>query len=457
LLSFEINPASTRHLFIKTFLADFLEIFFAFIFCNDKKMEILTDFWKPYSVIGKALIQFWWIVFPVMLFYLFKILWMDFVSLYSRFSWLKSLKWTYLEIIPPKDLEKGPQPMEAIFQGMSGVLKTLSVFETHLLGKFTDRFSLELVGLGGEAHYYIRTQTKYRNLIESQIYAQYPDAEIIEVEDYTKNFPKVVPNKKWNLWGTDVKLTDPDPYPIKTYDKFEESITGETIDPVGAFVELFNTLPPGQNIWIQWILCPLMETWRVDEMKEVQKLAGRINGETRGILSDLTDVITHIFQGMFGPVEFPKTEKKEEAPLEFRLTPVEKEKLKALEENLGKNAFRTKMRVIYIGRKEGFDSANVSALFGAIKQFHDLNSNSLAPDNQSKTYALYVAPDARVAYRQRKIYRRYRDRDMDGYKMVLSTTELATLFHFPNMNIKAPSLTRVESKKGSAPFNLPVK
>ena len=94
---------------------------------------------------------------------------------------------------------------------------------------------------------------------------------------------------------------------------------------------------------------------------------------------------------------------------------------------------------------------------GAIKQFSDLNSNSMKPDNGSKTYAYYVATDARQNYRRRKIYRRYRDRDMDGAKVVFSTTEMATLWHFPNMNIKAPSVTRVESKKGSAPFNLPVK
>jgi hypothetical protein len=382
---------------------------------------------------------------------------MDFVCLYSKFSWLKTRKWTMLEIIPPKDLEKGPQPMEAIFQGMSGVIETDNVFKRYLQGKVTDRFSLELVGLGGEVHYYIRTQTKFRNLVESQIYGQYPDAEIIEVEDYTQNFPKVVPNKKWMVWGADMELTKPDPYPIRTYDKFEESITGEAIDPVGAFVELFGTLPPGQNIWVQWILCPLKEIWREDEMKEVQKLAGRISGKEKGILGDLTDVFTHIFPGLFGPVEFPKTEKKEEAPLEFRLTPVEKEQLKALEENLGKNAFQTKMRFIYIGKREGFSTSYISAFFGAIKQFSDLNSNTLKPNNQSKTYAYYVATKSRADYRRRKIYRRYQNRDMDGCKVVFSTTELATLWHFPNMNIKAPSVIRVESKKGSAPFNLPVK
>jgi hypothetical protein len=420
-------------------------------------MEIFTGFWQPYSVIGNTLIKFWWAIFPVMFFYLFKTLWMDFVSLYSKYSWLRAREWMMLEIIPPKDLEKGPQPMESLFQGMSGVLETDNVFKTYLLGKFDDRFSLELVGLDGEVHYYIRTQTKYRNLIEAHIYAQYPDAEIIEVEDYTKNFPKVIPNKKWTLWGADMILTMPDPFPIRTYDKFEESVTGEVIDPIGSFVELYGTLPPGQNLWLQFILVPLREEWREKEMQEVQKLAGRISGKGKGLLGDLADVFTHILPGIFGPVEFSKTEKKEEAPLEFRLTPMEKDQLKALEENLGKNVYRTKMRFLYIGKKKGFDMSYVSAFFGAMRQFSDLNANTLKPSSLSKTYAYYVATQTRADYRRRKIYRRYRDRDMDGEKIVFSTTELATLFHFPNMNIKAPSLTRVESKRGSAPFNLPVK
>ena len=420
-------------------------------------MEIFAGFWQPYSVIGNTLIQFWWAVFPVMFFYLFKILWLDFVRVRSKYSWLKSLKWTYLEIIPPKDLEKGPQPMESIFQGTSGVIETDNIFKIYLRGKFTDQFSFELVGSGGEMHYYVRTQTKYRNLIESQIYAQYPDAEVIEVEDYTQNFPKVVPNKNWMLWGTDLELFLPDPYPIRTYDKFEESITGEAIDPMGAILELFGTLPPGQNIWIQYLFYPEKEIWRVDEMKEVQKLAGRISGKEKGIFADLADVFTHLFAGLLGPVEFTAAEKKEEAPLEFRLTPMEKEQLKALEENLGKNAFKTKVRFIYIGKRKGFDMSYPSGFMGAMKQFSDLNSNSMKPESGSKTFAYYVATDARQNYRRRKIYRRYRDRDMDGVKVVFSTTELATLWHFPNMNIKAPSVIRVESKKGSAPFNLPVK
>ena len=389
---------------------------------------------------------------PAVFYFLFKILWMDFVNS----AWGKSLSWTVLEVIPPKDLEKGPKPIESLYQGLVGVVVSFNAVEEFLKGAFTDVFSFELVGLGGEVHFYIRTQKKYKNLVEAQIYAQYPDAQVVEVEDYTQNFPKVVPNKTWDLWGSDMELSKPDPFPIKTYDKFEESITGTMIDPIAAFVETMGTLPPGQNLWLQIVTQPLPEKWRDDEMKLVQKLAGRVNGKKGGIWQDIVDVFSGILPGMLGPIEFSKSEKKDEQPLEFRLTPGEKEQLKALEENLGKNAYKIKMRVIYVGKKDGFDKSYVSAFFGALRQFNDLNLNNLKPENQSKTYASFVAVDQRLQMRKRRIYKRYKERDMTGKKFVFSTSELATVWHFPDMGVKTPALVRVESKKGSAPSNLPV-
>lgn len=405
-----------------------------------------------YKAIGQMFYQYWWIIFPMAFYYLFKLIWMDSIQK----SWAKSLEWTLLEVIPPKDLERGPKPMESIYHGLVGVVVSFTAKEEFLKGMFTDTFSFELVGAGGEVHFYIRTQTKLKNLVEAQIYAQYPDAQVLEVEDYVKNFPKVIPNKDWDLWGSDMELAMPDPYPIRTYDKFEESITGTMIDPIAAFVELMGTLPPGQNIWLQIVTRPLAEKWRDDEMKLVQELAGRISKEKGGLLQDVIDVFSNLLNALLGPVEFSKAEKKEEAPLEFRLTPGEKEQLKAVEENLGKNAYRIKMRMLYLGKKDGFKKSFVSAFFGALRQFNDLNLNNIKPCNESKTYAYYIAVDQRLQMRKRKIYKRYKDRDMAGKKFVFSTSELATVWHFPDMGVKTPAVIRVDSKKGVAPPNLPV-
>jgi hypothetical protein len=361
-----------------------------------------------------------------------------------------------IEVIPPKELERGPKPMESIYQALFGVVVDFNCFDEWLVGKFTDRFSFELVSLGGEVHFYIRVQKKLRNLVESQIYAQYPGAEVQEVEDYMKNFPRVVPNRDWDVWGTDIVLSDPDPFPIRTYDRFEEDITGTMIDPIAGFVELFASVPPGQNLLWQIVISPEPETWRKKQMAYVQKLAGREKGAEAGILQHLADVFTHLFAALWGPVEFEKKAKKEEQPLAFRLTPGETEQIKALEANLSKNAYKIKMRFLNVGLKDGFDGTLQTAFFGAMRQFNDLNSNNLKPDSTTKTSVHYIAVDARLQEKQRRIYNRYRNRNMDGKKFAFSTTELATVYHLPDMGVMTPALPRVESKKGTPPANLPI-
>lgn len=393
---------------------------------------------------------------PLVLWYIFKFVWKDFVIVYSADSHVKSLRWTVLEIIPPKEVEKSPKVMESIYSGIAGVMSAISIFDEWLKGAVTDRFSLEIAGDEGVTHFYIRTQKRFRNLIEAQVYAQFPDAEIMEVPDYTARFPKVIPNKDWDLWGTDIEFKMPDPYPIRTYDKFEEDVTGTMIDPLAAMAEVIGKLGPGQHIWLQYVIEPLKETWRDDELKLIDKLSKKAEKKEKNILEHIVEVIANLPGALFGPIEFTAEEAKNDQPLEFKLTPGEKEVLKAVEENFGKNAFKTKMRLLVLGRKDVFDKTFISSFFGSLKQFSDLNMNNLKPNDASKTYAHYFMKEARLAARKRKIYRRYKDRDPDGVKIIFSTKELATLFHFPNMEVKAPSITMVQSKRGTAPANLPV-
>jgi len=74
----------------------------------------------------------------------------------------------------------------------------------------------------------------------------------------------------------------------------------------------------------------------------------------------------------------------------------------------------------------------------------------------SKTHAAYINKGHRLEHKLRKIYRRYKDRDMGGVKFTLSSREMATVYHFPDMGVMAPTTPRVASKKGSAPANLPI-
>ena len=423
-----------------------------------------ADIFRQMGSILSVVFSVWFILFPPLLYFLFNILWM----LYIQGQYASGLKWVLLEIVPPRDVEKSPLLMESIFHGFMGVIKTPTAAESMIKGEFPASFSLEIASLEGQVHFYVRTQVGFRNLVEAHYYAQYPGVEIIEVEDYVHLVPKTIPNKDWDLWGVDFKLLKPDLYPIRTYKFFEETVTGKMIDPLAGLIETMAKMGPGQYLWLQYIITPIKENWgpehgqlTVDEFlgkkKEEQK------GILRGLFSDILDVFYNIPKVLLAQeVSFAagkEADKKDEAPVEFRLTPGEKDVLKALQTNMGKSMFRTRMRHLYIGRRETFSKpTGVSAFIGGIKQFNDFNLNSLVPDDMSKTYANYFMTEERTRFRQRRILRRYitRDTDPQSTRFLFSSEELATVFHIPDMAVLAPALTRVAAKRGSAPANLPL-
>ena len=427
-------------------------------------LQSFANMSEAFLSIWNAMGEVWFLVLPPALYFVFKFLWMDHI----QNQYIEGIKTILLEIIPPRDIEKSPKVMETIFDGIAGIDKSPTVVETYIQGYLPPLISLELVGDGGSGtHLYVRTPVAFRNLIEAYFYAQYPNVEIVESPDYVDEIPKGAPNRDWDLFGADIEFTKPDPYPIKTYHYYEEDVTGKMIDPLAGLFESFGKLPPGQKIWFQMVITPLKPDYYNTGKSLLDEIIGRAaKVKPTSVMSNLTsgigEIATTVPKAFFGPVEFAsasseKPEKKDF--LEYQLTPIEKEVVKALESNIGRNVFGSRLRMIYIGKKKGFDKSFVSAFFGGLKQFNDFNLNGFKPNDASKTYANYLLTDTRMRYRQRKLLRRYKFRDPDSPvpMLALSTAELATLFHIPDMNVVAPSLPRISAKRSSAPQNLPMR
>ncbi len=421
-------------------------------------MDFFTLLKQEVETTRQAISATWWFIFPVVLFYLFQIMWIKYV--WGEYK--KSLKYMLLEIKPPRDIEKSPKTMEQFFIFLHGIWSTPNYFDYYLKGRVKQsQFALEIQGVNGEMHFYIRTEERYRNLVESALYAQYPDAEMQEVEDYTRSVPKNIPNPDWNMWGTDYKFSKADAYPIRTYHKFQEEVTKGMIEPLASLADIISTLPPGHQLWIQILIIPIKDkTWRPEVQKIVAKLAGReVKKEAMAIARfflEAISVIASAFKYIFNPVPEEEEKKKDEQPLQFRLTPIEKEILQAVEESLNKKAFKTKIRNIYVAPRKTFKKVYYQGVDGFVHQFNDPNLNTLDKDNETKTYANYFFVKYRMLWAQRKIWNRYLTRDDDGPNMYMNTEELATLFHLPDMSALSPSIARVEAKKGGAPINLPV-
>ncbi len=421
-------------------------------------MDFFTLLKQEVETTRQVISATWWFVFPVVLFYLFQIMWIKYV--WGEYK--KNLKFMMLEIKPPRDIEKSPKTMEQFFIFLHGIWSTPNYFDYYLKGRIKQsQFAVEIQGVNGEMHFFVRTEERYRNLVESALYAQYPDAEIQEAEDYTRSVPKNVPNPDWNMWGTDYKFSKDDAYPIRTYHKFQEEVTKGMIEPLAPLADIISTLPPGHQLWVQMLIIPIKDkVWRPMVQKVVAKLAGReVKKEAIAIIGffqEIVDIIASAFKYIFNPVPEVEEKKKDEQPLQFRLTPVEKDILQAVEESLNKKAFKTKLRIVYVAPRKSFKKVFYQGMDGFTHQFNDPNLNTLDKDNETKTYANYFFVKYRMLWAQRKIWNRYLTRDDDGPNMYLNTEELATLFHLPDMSALSPSISRVEAKKGGAPINLPV-
>ncbi len=142
------------------------------------------------------------------------------------------------------------------------------------------------------------------------------------------------------------------------------------------------------------------------------------------------------------------------------LSPGEKNILEALERKNSKIGFDSKIRYIYVGRKEVFKKPRaVHAFIGAIKQMNTFDMQALKPETKvcGVSSTILWFKEARNNIRKTKLIKHYAKRSGDGIsRYFLSAEELATLWHFPILlQVKAPQLQRTEAKKTDAPANVP--
>lgn len=378
---------------------------------------------------------------PVILVIVFWKLWV----VYRRAHFIQSQKYVLLEIRLPREITKSPLAMEAVISGLHQGSGETTFIDRYWFGKVRTWFSLELVSIEGEVKFFIWTRELFKNIVEAQVYAQYPEVEIYEVDDYTQGIH--FDPKKTSVWGCDFKLTKPDPYPIKTYVDYgldKDPKEEQKIDPLSSLLEFLGACGKGHQIWIQILI-------RVNKNEKHKK--GTLFGKT-GWKDEAQEEINKIVDSSTPP---------EGARSMFNLTPGQQEIIKAMERSVSKLGFDCGIRGIYIADKDKFNPTNIVGLLGTVKQFNSNTLNGFTPTRWliSFDYPWQDYKQIRHNKARRRIIDAYRRRSWfhGPYKtphFVLNTEELATIFHFPGNVAQTPTISRVSSKKSEAPSNLPI-
>jgi len=413
-----------------------------------------------YEVVWYFFLNGGWILFVVVLLYGG---WINFVySKQIKFSKMQS--YVFLAIDVPKNNLQTPKVVENIFTAIAGAHTPLDWHEKKFKGMFQVGFSFEIVSIDGYVQFIIRTPSQFRNLVEAAVYSQYPDAQITETVDYTIEANATFPNEDYNVWGADLILNKPDYLPLRSYTEFQDDIDKEFKDPIANMLEVMNKIGPGEQIWFQIIVYPADNDWMIKGNEAIAKMTGQKVASNSNLADSLINlpitVIDDIATVLFGNPIFnpPKKEEKAERFNMMALTPQQKREVEAIMDKIDKICFNCKARYVYYGKKEVFKKGlAVSGMMGAIKHFSSTGLNALKPGG-NKTIAKLLLKDMRLAMLQNDILKNYRARNPDTTKgrYILSTTELATLWHFPFYMVKAPLVKKTEFTRAAPPAGLPL-
>ncbi len=440
----------------------------------------------PITIAFQLLMHGGWVIFVlVLLWAIYKDIFLE----YRMGQFMGKWKHVLLAIDIPKNNEQTPKAVENLFAALAGVYTSSNLIETHWVGKVTESFSFEVVSIEGHTRFLIRTPTHFRDFIESIVYSQYPDAEINEVSDYVDYdseeqdaagnpvpFRKLhFPNKIYNLWGAEFILVKTYPYPIRTYVEFEHQQTQTFLDPMANLLEVLSSLNPGEQVWIQLVIQPQPPGWGEEAKKIVTVIQGKDYKPPEKF--DASKIVSAPLGGAaafgggllneaFGINPFGSSEeaKKEEDQWKmFKISPGERDVLVRVERKLSKQAFKVKFRMVYIGKKEIFSKGRgVTGVTGSIQQFNTADANAFKPGKYTKTAADYFFVNYRIAEKQNRILRWFCNRtswygetNATSQLTLLNPEELATIWHFPVMTVKASQVEMIGSKKAAPPTRLP--
>lgn len=423
-------------------------------------------------------------------------MWMHYVNQ----AYLNNLKWVLLEIKIPNEVHKTPEAMEIILGNIFYQQGGVSTWNDRVWnGKLLAYGTLEIVSIEGNIYFFIRVEAKYKNLVETQIYSQFPQTEIREVEDYTKLVPMYEAKNKdgWECRATEFKLGQDDAIPIKTYvdwglDKDSLSLEEEQrLDPLTPLLENLASLKQGEQMWIQIFVRASSKKLKIDEQGFFEKFISvfwaredekflhlekdgkKMNWQEQG-KAKMNEIIEK-YSNAEVVIEKAKDETSKDKMLKvggYKNLPLDQKHLvDIIQRSIMKFGFDIGMRAVYYAEKDKFNGMRLpSELTSAMRQFAvpEYNTLAIADFTRGWDYEKFQDPTGmRSRKAEEKMFKAFTKRAYFYYKpegvfkdpkkpFTLNTEELATLFHFPGRTITTPSFTRITSQKSGPPTNLPI-
>jgi len=306
----------------------------------------------------------------------------------------KSLKMINLRLSMPEDNEVKIDSMEQVIASLANMyVKKKPKFLQFLVAQ--PNVTLEIVGTKEDIRFYVCVPEGYRQMVEKQIFSVYAGVEIEEVDDV--NIFDVSEGKvEYALMGIKKEVY----YPIKTYREIP-------VDPLASICGALSKLSDNEAVAMQLVLSPTNGDWAK---------------RGKSFISDT---------------------KKSESNPEKASYKVDARQLEAIETKCNKPGFEVAIRIVSVAPDKGSAKNNLSNVKGALGEFdspwNSLGSRKIRIKSMFMTDFIYKYP---IIYWTKN-------------ETILSTDEVASIFHLPNASVDTPNIFWLKAKKAPAPVDSP--
>jgi hypothetical protein len=298
------------------------------------------------------------------------------------------------DIKVPQNNEVEIKSAEQMFNGLLGIGRKLKDWQKPFYGRIF--VSFEIVAYKELITLYVVCPKKIAPLVDRQINGAYPEAQISVSQEYN------LFTENGKVAYASLALDDKNYVPINTYEQM-------SVDTIATLTDSMSKLEEGESVAFQLVISPAETNWRKEGRKYVDD------------------------------IRKAKNEKDEEGKPKKAAPDVDDDTLSKIEQKVQKNGFYADMRLVSVAQDEIIAKQNLDNMLSSFDQFTNPGGNRLKKVSDVKNFA------------KDYIYRLPRE------TMILNTSELATVFHFPNKNVHTPHIQWLLAKQAPAAEFVPSK
>jgi len=304
----------------------------------------------------------------------------------------KSLDSVLLQVAVTRNNEIKIDAMEQLFASLYAIKK----------GGWKQKFSVqptisfEIVARREDIKFYVWTPKEFKDLIEKQINGAYPDAQILEVEEFN------IFKEKGKVAYKSLQLSRNIFYPIKTYKDLPT-------DPMASITSALAKMGPNEGASVQILISPANSKWQ----KEGRKF---ISGT-----------------------------KKDESDPEKAKFATSAKSLEAVEAKIGKPGFETSIRIVVSAKGKDAAKRHLDNISSSFEQFSGENNG--LKKRKIRIKGTFIDD---FLYRYQPMFNLF-----GNHVSILNSEELATIFHFPNKQVTTPHIHWLNAKTAPAPSEIP--